>query len=788
MERRIEILSPAGSYDCLKAAINAGADAVYVGGTRFGARAFAENFHTEQLLEAIDYVHLHGKKIYLTINTLLKERELQEELYAYLLPYYRQGIDAVIVQDMGVLQFVKEHFPGLTIHASTQMTVTDVLGAKLLEEQGVERVVTSREMHVDEIREIARQTNLEIESFVHGALCYCYSGQCLYSSILGGRSGNRGQCAQPCRLPYRMQGEKKPQYLLSPKDICTLELIPELVECGIYSFKIEGRMKKPEYVALVTAMYRKYTDLYLEHGREGFVVDEKDKGKLLDLYNRGGFHEGYYHTQNGREMMSLKRPNHAGIPALKVMRAGERRITAQALAKLQKGDVIELSDERENYTMPQDVQVGQTIEFLVPKNHRIRTGTVLSRVRNEALLRQIQEELILHEKKVQVRGVLDLKCDEPAKLTLQCGKARIQVTGAPPQQADKQPLDAQRIEAQMRKTGNTEFEFADIKIHLDGDLFLPMQALNQLRRDGLLALQQKLTESYRRDGHTECKATAYDVSNETHSEMNQLYAYVEEAEQFYAVLDAPCVRRVYLDSNALSEVPADGCIRKAKERGKEIYLALPHIFRSNTRRLYETEYRDIIDASWDGMLIRNMESYVFLREQHYPGNIVTDYNLYQFNRCAKQFWKEQGVESTTAPLELNVRELQDVGLDQSELVVYGNLPMMISAQCIQKTTGGCTKKRGRRSFVDRYQKEFYVKNQCVPCYNVIYNTEPLMLTDQYEEIKHLAPKALRLQFTLESASQVGDVIEQYEKTFLVDKKSSLPECSFTRGHFKRGIK
>lgn len=453
MERRIEILSPAGSYDCLKAAINAGADAVYVGGTRFGARAFAENFHTEQLLEAIDYVHLHGKKIYLTINTLLKERELQEELYAYLLPYYRQGIDAVIVQDMGVLQFVKEHFPGLTIHASTQMTVTDVLGAKLLEEQGVERVVTSREMHVDEIREIARQTNLEIESFVHGALCYCYSGQCLYSSILGGRSGNRGQCAQPCRLPYRMQGEKKPQYLLSPKDICTLELIPELVECGIYSFKIEGRMKKPEYVALVTAMYRKYTDLYLEHGREGFVVDEKDKGKLLDLYNRGGFHEGYYHTQNGREMMSLKRPNHAGIPALKVMRAGERRITAQALAKLQKGDVIELSDERENYTMPQDVQVGQTIEFLVPKNHRIRTGTVLSRVRNEALLRQIQEELILHEKKVQVRGVLDLKCDEPAKLTLQCGKARIQVTGAPPQQADKQPLDAQRIEAQMRKNG-----------------------------------------------------------------------------------------------------------------------------------------------------------------------------------------------------------------------------------------------------------------------------------------------------------------------------------------------
>ena len=293
MTKRVEILSPAGSYDSLKAAIAAGADAVYVGGSRFGARAYANNLQEDQLLEAIDYVHLHGKKIYLTINTLLKDRELRQELYAYLLPYYKQGIDAVIVQDIGVLQYVREQFPDLPIHASTQMTITNVLGAKFLEDLGVERVVTARELQLSEIAEISKNSKLEIESFVHGALCYCYSGQCLYSSLIGGRSGNRGQCAQPCRLPYKLKGEKENQYVLSLKDICTLDYIPELVEAGIYSFKIEGRMKKPEYVALVTAMYRKYVDLYLDKGKDAFHVEAKDREMLMDLYNRGGFHGGY---------------------------------------------------------------------------------------------------------------------------------------------------------------------------------------------------------------------------------------------------------------------------------------------------------------------------------------------------------------------------------------------------------------------------------------------------------------------------------------------------------------
>ena len=234
-QRKIEILAPAGSYAAFRAALSAGADAVYAGGRRFGARAYAENFTEEEMIQAIQESHIYGRKFYLTVNTLLKECEIKD-LYGYLAPLYENGLDAVIVQDMGVLEYVREYFPGMDIHASTQMTITGALGAKFLETQGVSRVVPARELSLGEIREIREKTGMEIECFVHGALCYCYSGQCLLSSMIGGRSGNRGQCAQPCRLPYTMNGEKK--YLLSPKDICTLELIPDMAEAGIDSFKI----------------------------------------------------------------------------------------------------------------------------------------------------------------------------------------------------------------------------------------------------------------------------------------------------------------------------------------------------------------------------------------------------------------------------------------------------------------------------------------------------------------------------------------------------------------------
>ena len=263
MKREIEILAPAGSWECLEAAVCAGADAIYIGGSRFGARAHADNLNEERMLEAIDYVHLHGRKLYMTVNTLLKEQELGE-LVDYLRPYYEQGLDAVIVQDIGAMRLIREAFPDLPLHVSTQATVTQTLSAQLFQRMGAERIVPARELSLEEIKNMKNATGLEIECFVHGALCYCYSGQCLMSSMIGGRSGNRGECAQPCRLPYRVESRKSAD-LMSLKDLCTIDMIPELVEAGIDSFKIEGRMKQPDYVYTVVQMYRKYTDIYLQN-------------------------------------------------------------------------------------------------------------------------------------------------------------------------------------------------------------------------------------------------------------------------------------------------------------------------------------------------------------------------------------------------------------------------------------------------------------------------------------------------------------------------------------------
>ena len=295
---RIEVLAPAGSLEICKAVINAGADAVYLGGDMFGARAYAGNLNNEEMLEALDYAHRAGCRIYLTVNTLLKHKEIEGQLISYIRPFYEHGLDAVIVQDLGVMWLIKKHFPDMDIHASTQMTQTGSLGAKLLWDMGAERVVTSREMTLTEIAQLHNDCpDMEIESFVHGAMCYCYSGQCLMSSFRGGRSGNRGRCAQPCRLSYKVYdndsqiNDKDNSFALSPKDMCALSILPDIIEAGVYSLKIEGRMKNVTYAAYVTSIYRHYVDEYIKYGRKGYKITKKDIDNLCDIYNRGSFIE-----------------------------------------------------------------------------------------------------------------------------------------------------------------------------------------------------------------------------------------------------------------------------------------------------------------------------------------------------------------------------------------------------------------------------------------------------------------------------------------------------------------
>ncbi|CUX43906.1 putative protease YhbU precursor [Clostridium sp. C105KSO13] len=802
LERKIEILAPAGSYPSFKAAIMAGADAVYAGGAHFGARAFAGNFTEEELLLAIDYAHIHGRKLYLTVNTLLKDSEIGR-LYDYLEPFYLRGLDAVIVQDIGVLKFVRKYFPGMDIHASTQMTVTNTKGALFLQEEGAKRIVPARELSLEEVRHMSEHTNLEIECFVHGALCYCYSGQCLMSSMNGDRSGNRGQCAQPCRLPYIVHGKK--EYILSLKDICTLDLIPDLIEAGIDSFKIEGRMKKPEYVALVTSMYRKYTNLYLKEGRNGFKVTYSDREMLMDIYNRGGFSQGYYRQHSGRDMLSLKRPGHAGVPAVKVISQRGREITGKTLTDIHKGDVLDLSCEQNNisvqgnYTFGKTFSKGDTVQILVPKGERYLKETVLRRMHRTELVEQVNNTYgtgTVHE---PIWGSFWTAPCKPAVLT--AGYENFSVTVQTEEQtetAKNHPLDQSRIKKQLMKTGNTEFIFETLDIAAEDDIFLPMQRLNELRREALEQLTVKICGSYRREKNrqprivkqkTQDVQAAEDKVSEG-SKMN-LSVLAETKGQVKAALACPEVSRIYLESCLYSTPYGNSecreICRKAAQNGKEVFLAMPHIFRQQTISLFWAGYSALMKMGIDGFLIRNYESFYFLMEQGFDKKIILDHNLYVFNRQAKQFWNSKGIYSFTAPLELDRDELGILRVSQAELVVYGRLPVMVTAQCIKDTTEKCNKKPESIILKDRYQKVFAVRNFCKFCYNVIYDTAPLFLLDLREDILKLAPAGLRIQFTLEDEGTAEGILKMYRDIYCSGLQADVPDAAFTRGHFKRGI-
>ncbi|MBO4678971.1 MAG: U32 family peptidase [Lachnospiraceae bacterium] len=308
----MELLSPAGNYNTFTGAINAGCDAVYLGGSRYGARAYADNFTDEEIIKAIKVAHICHVKVYLTVNTLIKEREF-DDVCNYIRPFYEAGLDGCIVQDIGLIVRFHDLFPDMECHVSTQGFATGLESVRFYKSLGATRVVLARELSLDEIKHIKQHENIELETFIHGAMCYSYSGECLFSSCLGGRSGNRGRCAGPCRLPYRLADDKpaKEQYLLSMKDQCTVEILPALIDAGIDSLKIEGRMKKPEYSAFVTSMYRKYIDLYMTDS-DAFRVEHKDLDNLRHMYLRSEIWKGYYYCRNGSEMLTLDSPAYNG--------------------------------------------------------------------------------------------------------------------------------------------------------------------------------------------------------------------------------------------------------------------------------------------------------------------------------------------------------------------------------------------------------------------------------------------------------------------------------------------
>lgn len=832
-----EVLAPAGTYECFRAAINAGADAVYLGGSMFGARAFAGNFEEAELIKAIRTAHLYGRKVYLTVNTLLRNDEL-EKLVQYVKPYYEEGLDAVIVQDYGVFAVLREAFPGLDLHASTQMTITGKYGAQLLKDMGAARVVPARELSAKEIRDIYDNVDVEIESFVHGALCYCYSGQCLLSSMIGGRSGNRGRCAQPCRLTYSANGIIE-KYLLSPKDMCTIEAVPDILDAGVYSLKIEGRMKSPEYVAGVSYAYRKYVDMYLEKGRDGYRVEEQDIRQLMDLYNRGGFCKGYYYAQNDKSMMTFDRPNHQGI-VIGNIKNGELILSQE----VNPGDVLEFPDGSE-YTTPTGKKSGR---LALPKGvlKNPKNGAAVYRTRNNELLGQLRAGYIDNDIKIPVRMEIFLKSGERACLKLLSGDKELVVYGDVLEPSDKRPAVREDVVKQLKKLGGTAFssDEGSIVTDIQGSPFVPVRLLNDLRRNALEELESMLLSGYKRN-HEYMKVQASMTAGVLEADAAQENAGVQEiaaaqenagiqentAAQFNAACEAGLterrdysegqhditvqvmnkeqleavlrtahnnVSRIYI-STELSGI--DGAIMmkgmvdeynagiSANNRKIEVYMAMPYIFRDRAVTLFERKLEDVKAAGFDGMLIRSPEELGYIRKKGlyelYAGRVVADYDVYTYNKAAFNEYIRLGIHDFTLSEELNAGQLR--GLCRSvqdrniylEKLVYGYLPLMVTAGCTLKYTSK-DKPCGRPGvyyLTDRKGKQLAALNSCSYCYNLIYNSVPEYLLDKPDEIRNMGVDALRLSFSIEGADEVENIM----------KMNADSVKAYTRGHYNRGV-
>ncbi len=725
---KVELLAPAGNYESFLGAVNAGADAVYLAGEKFGARAYAANFSADELCRAIRYAHLWDKKVYLTLNTLVKEKEF-DEIYEYLKPFYEEGLDGVIVQDMGVLSYVHAVFPELPIHISTQAMVTGANGAAFLKEIGAVRVVPARELSLEEIKHIKIKTGLEMETFIHGAMCYCYSGQCLFSSIAGGRSGNRGRCAQPCRLPYKLQinGESiftRDAYPLSLKDMCTIENIPELIRGGIDSFKIEGRMKKPEYAAGVTALYRKYIDKYYDNPENFYKVSPKDMQILSTLYIRSEVENGYYFRHNGAEMITLDSPAYSG------------------------------SDEN--------------------------------------LLEAIRQKYLGYEKKAEVSVSLYCHINEPLVLTMYLKDNPgdcVCVEGGIVEAASSRPVDEQTLQEKVCKLGNTLFEVSDCQIDLLGACFVPMKVLNDLRREVSKQLEDAILKQNRaKVDKSEIKQPLQCKRNECTAGFSVL---VSNMGQFKAAINhISGIERLYIESelilgknkNVISEML--WAVLK-EETTTDVYIALPFIFRKRDEAYIEELKKFITDNHIKGCLIRNPEELgIFVNGDFEMPQIelAQDAGMYNFQSCAVDFFSRFS-ESITLPYELNRAEkknlLQRCKGIQFEQIIYGRIPMMITANCLAKTAGKCNGEQRDIILTDRYNHDFVVQNVCEHCYNIIWNCIPLSLHSKTDDYNNCIK---RIQFSVEQELEAESILN-----YFVNNAGEFPVKEYTTGHEKRGV-
>ena len=768
----MELLSPAGDREALIAAVENGADAVYLGGKTLNARRGAGNFDDDELKWAADYLHVRGKCMYVTVNTVVKQDEMPL-LYEVASSLARAGADGAIVQDFGVCQVLGELLPHLPLHASTQMAIHNRQGAAELKRRGFHRAVLAREMTLEQIRACADE-GIEIEVFAHGALCVACSGQCLFSSMVGGRSGNRGVCAQPCRLPYRLTGAAEAEgYLLSTKDLMTLDMLNGMARAGVTSLKIEGRLKRPEYVAVVTRAYRRALD--------GERVTDADREALRQIFNRGGFTDGYLKGVVDGTLISRVRPSHWGSRVGTAVSARKIVLNADVLAQ----DAVAIRP-----VSGEDVPVklcGRAGESVA--NPTGVTGEVMRMV-SEAQMAQARESWRETARTVGVRAELYIEEGTPARARVTDGTNVAEATGWTPETA-RSAADETRIRAQFEKTGGTPYRIDEVTVQLSGQPFVPMSGLNALRRDALAALSAKRIAAIRVTDAVVKEPVCHRLSREERPARVRLVAQARSAALLMAAREAGA------DECAFAPVDVRRGALDAQTRGlTDFFLYLPPVMDEKSLS-YVNEWALENDQRIRGVYLTNLGQVGL----SWPGERRYDAALNLANAAAVAFL---GAEASvyTPSLELSTKEMEAVG-GRRELIVYGRVPLMHLRHCpVNAARGGgrhvdchaCDTARvdartDDSALIDRKRVRFPLSRVAEEggCVVDVENSVPLSL------LKHTGklPTACgwRMLFTDEGASQVRALTEAFRRLAdgeRLDDMTAEPE-RITTGHFFRPV-
>lgn len=814
---KVELLAPVGDWNCLKAAVQNGADAVYFGVEQFNARMYAANFNVEDMKQVIDYCKLRNVKTNLTLNTLLENCEFDNAV-DLAKEAYKAGVDAIIVQDLGLAKYLIDNIPGLPIHASTQMTVHNLQGVLKLEKLGFDRVVLSRELSCEEIEYICKNCKVEIETFIHGALCICYSGQCLFSSVVGGRSGNRGKCAGPCRLPYELISENAETherksidkgYLLSTKDLCGIAYIPRLIQAGVKCFKIEGRMKSPEYVATVTRIYRKYIDMVLNN--DDFVIDEKDINDLMQVFNRGGFSDGHLDSKHNRNLIFPEKPSNMGIylGTIKKYNSNKGHITLQLEEDLELGDSISVSNEASKYLVS-ELMIKNVNQKKVSANTEVTIGRMKGNIKVGDKVYRISSKALsdfakasydnCENKKIPLNCTVTIKKNTPISMEISTNKNTCynelyssiyvkEISNMIPIDALKTPISVERVVKQISKTTNTPFSFENITVLLDDGLYVPsISTLNELRRTALEKVEQEILSRAKRtllDLSRKSKESITYTPNVKNPRISVLFRQLD-LDFDYTKLDKEKITNIYVSLELFISKKYSKVISYFSDN-YNLYIYVPSIIKTNYKNIaLSTIEQAIMIYNIKGFIVSNIGDFELLKKYSKDYEFIGNYTLNVFNNNTMEEYRKLGLSRITLSRELNqelIKEMLANANINTEMIVYGNLPLMASSYCFLGETNKCypdcgtnCKKNNKYYLKDRLGFNFRVVPNSIETVTLICNSKTLSVST-----KDLPVNFVRLDILDESINEINEAVDK------AYNREKLEGLQYTNGNLYREV-